>query len=145
VRTGAIATCETTSVLRAPAPARAGAQLQPAVVDRLARAHGNVDAGAGRGVDVAPVHLDARQQPGMRRILVRHVDAAHPRREDGRDRVLVRRQRSRLYAVGEAGIDREKHVLFIDASREFQDDKNQNRLRAQDIDKIVEVLASSGR
>ncbi len=29
-------------------------------------------------------------------------------------------------------------MLFIDASREFQDDKNQNRLRAQDIDKIVE-------
>jgi type I restriction enzyme M protein len=28
-------------------------------------------------------------------------------------------------------------VLFIDASREFQDDKKQNRLRAEDIDKIV--------
>jgi type I restriction enzyme M protein len=28
-------------------------------------------------------------------------------------------------------------VLFIDASREFQDDKKQNRLRAQDIEKIV--------
>ena len=38
--------------------------------------------------------------------------------------------------------DREKHVLFIDASREFQDDKNQNRLRAQDIDKIAEVFGT---
>lgn len=28
-------------------------------------------------------------------------------------------------------------VLFIDASRDFQDDKRQNRLRPQDIDKIV--------
>ena len=28
-------------------------------------------------------------------------------------------------------------VLFIDASREYQDDKRQNRLREQDIDKIV--------
>ena len=42
----------------------------------------------------------------------------------------------------EAGTDREKHVLFIDASREFQDDKNQNRLRAQDIDKIVKVFGA---
>ena len=40
----------------------------------------------------------------------------------------------------EADTDRDKHVLFIDASREFQDDKNQNRLRAQDIDKIVEMF-----
>ena len=44
---------------------------------------------------------------------------------------------------GKAGTDRERHVLFIDASREFQDDKNQNRLRAQDIDKIVEVFDAS--
>ena len=36
--------------------------------------------------------------------------------------------------------DRDKHVLFIDASREFQDDKNQNRLRPQDIDKIFQVF-----
>jgi len=28
-------------------------------------------------------------------------------------------------------------VLFIDASREYQNDKNQNRLRQTDIDKIV--------
>lgn len=28
-------------------------------------------------------------------------------------------------------------VLFIDASREYQNDKNQNRLRQADIDKIV--------
>jgi type I restriction enzyme M protein len=28
-------------------------------------------------------------------------------------------------------------VLFIDASREYQDDKRQNRLRPQDIEKIV--------
>ena len=96
--------------------ARAGAQLQPAVVDRLARAHGNGHAGAGRGVDVAPVGLDARRQPHMRRILVRHLDAAHARREDGRDRVLVRRQRRRLHAVGEAGIDR-RHVELVGASR----------------------------
>ena len=42
----------------------------------------------------------------------------------------------------EAGTERDKHVLFIDASREFQGDKNQNRLRAQDIDKIVEVFGA---
>ena len=42
----------------------------------------------------------------------------------------------------EARTDRDKHVLFIDASREFQDDKNQNRLRAADIDKIVKVFSS---
>ena len=41
---------------------------------------------------------------------------------------------------GDASTQREKHVLFIDASREFQDDKNQNRLRSKDIDKIVEVF-----
>ena len=40
----------------------------------------------------------------------------------------------------EARTDRDKHVLFIDASREFQDDKNQNRLRAADIDKIIKVF-----
>lgn len=32
---------------------------------------------------------------------------------------------------------KDKHVLFIDASREFDDGKKQNRLRAQDIEKIV--------
>ena len=42
----------------------------------------------------------------------------------------------------EARTDRDRHVLFIDASREFQDDKNQNRLRAADIDKIVDVFRS---
>ena len=42
----------------------------------------------------------------------------------------------------EARTDRDKHVLFIDASREFLDDKNQNRLRAADIDKIVKVFRS---
>lgn len=42
----------------------------------------------------------------------------------------------------EAGTHREKHVLFIEASREFQDDKNQNRLRTQDIDRIVEVYGA---
>ncbi len=31
-------------------------------------------------------------------------------------------------------------VLFIDASREFSDDKKQTRLRAQDIEKIVSTL-----
>lgn len=40
----------------------------------------------------------------------------------------------------EARTERDKHVLFIDASREFQDDKNQNRLRGADIDKIVKVF-----
>lgn len=33
-----------------------------------------------------------------------------------------------------------KDVLFIDASREFQDDKSQNRLREQDIEKIVKTF-----
>lgn len=32
---------------------------------------------------------------------------------------------------------RDKHVLFIDASREYEDGKKQNRLRACDIEKIV--------
>jgi len=32
---------------------------------------------------------------------------------------------------------RDKHVLFIDASREYDDGKKQNRLRPQDIEKIV--------
>ena len=41
-----------------------------------------------------------------------------------------------------AGTDRENHVLFIDASRKFQDDKNQNRLRAQDIAKIAKVFGA---
>ena len=40
----------------------------------------------------------------------------------------------------EARIERDQHVIFIDASREFQDDKNQNRLRAADIDKIVKAF-----
>jgi len=37
----------------------------------------------------------------------------------------------------EARSKRDKHVLFIDASREFEDGKKQNRLREQDIKKIV--------
>ena len=37
----------------------------------------------------------------------------------------------------QADSHRDQHVLFIDASREFEDGKNQNRLRPQDIDKIV--------
>ena len=37
----------------------------------------------------------------------------------------------------EAKNDRDKHVLFIDASREFEDSKKQNRLRDEDIEKIV--------
>ena len=40
----------------------------------------------------------------------------------------------------EARSVRDKHVLFIDASRDFQNDKNQNRLRLQDIDKIVQMF-----
>lgn len=35
---------------------------------------------------------------------------------------------------------RDKHVLFIDASREYEDGKNQNRLRDQDIEKIVSTF-----
>ena len=31
----------------------------------------------------------------------------------------------------------DSHVLFIDASREYQDGKNQNKLRREDLDKIV--------
>jgi type I restriction enzyme M protein len=45
-------------------------------------------------------------------------------------------------AWSEARSNRDKHVLFIDASREYQDDKNQNRLRQQDIHKIVEVFGA---
>jgi type I restriction enzyme M protein len=32
---------------------------------------------------------------------------------------------------------RDKHILFIDGSHDFEDGKNQNRLRSQDISKIV--------
>ena len=35
---------------------------------------------------------------------------------------------------------RDTHVLFIDASREFEDGKNQNRIREQDIDKIFHTF-----
>ena len=35
---------------------------------------------------------------------------------------------------------RDKHVLFIDASRGFEDGKKQNRLRDQDIEKIVSTF-----
>jgi len=38
---------------------------------------------------------------------------------------------------GRARAHRDKHILFIDASREYEDGKNQNRLRDQDIEKIV--------
>lgn len=37
----------------------------------------------------------------------------------------------------EAATHRDRHVLFIDASRDYEDGKNQNRLRRQDIDRIV--------
>jgi type I restriction enzyme M protein len=36
--------------------------------------------------------------------------------------------------------ERKKHVLFIDASRDYQEGKNQNVLRDQDIDKIVSAF-----
>ncbi len=35
---------------------------------------------------------------------------------------------------------RDKHLLFIDASREFEDGKKQNRLRDKDIEKIVSTF-----
>ncbi|HNO77601.1 MAG TPA: type I restriction-modification system subunit M [Phycisphaerae bacterium] len=38
---------------------------------------------------------------------------------------------------GQARSRRDKHILFIDASREFEDGKNQNRLRPQDVARIV--------
>lgn len=38
---------------------------------------------------------------------------------------------------GLAQTDREKHVLFIDASREYQDGTPQNKLRDQDMEKIL--------
>lgn len=41
-----------------------------------------------------------------------------------------------LFSKGKKSRD----VLFIDASREFRDDKKQNRLRPQDIDKIVSTF-----
>jgi len=40
----------------------------------------------------------------------------------------------------EAKTERDKHVLFIDASREFEDGKKQNRLRDEDIEKIVSTF-----
>ncbi|PJZ76942.1 type I restriction-modification system subunit M [Leptospira neocaledonica] len=42
----------------------------------------------------------------------------------------------------EARTTRDKHILFIDASREFEDGKKQNRLRDQDIQKIVKTFKS---
>lgn len=36
----------------------------------------------------------------------------------------------------------DNNVLFIDASREYQNDKNQNRLRQSDIDKVVSTYQS---
>lgn len=43
----------------------------------------------------------------------------------------------------QARSQRDKHILFIDASREFEDGKNQNRLRPRDIDKIVTTFEAS--
>lgn len=40
-------------------------------------------------------------------------------------------------AWGSKNSERNNHVLFIDASREYDDGKKQNHLREQDIDKIV--------
>lgn len=40
----------------------------------------------------------------------------------------------------EAKNGRDKHVLFIDASREFEDSKKQNHLRNEDIEKIVSTF-----
>lgn len=40
----------------------------------------------------------------------------------------------------DADSDRDKHVLFIDASREYEDGKKQNRLRDEDLDKIVSTF-----
>lgn len=37
----------------------------------------------------------------------------------------------------EAESKRDQHILFIDASREYEDGKKQNRLREQDIEQIV--------
>lgn len=37
---------------------------------------------------------------------------------------------------------RDKHILFIDASREFDNGKKQNQLRDQDIQKIVKTFKS---
>jgi len=48
--------------------------------------------------------------------------------------VLFNKARS---AWEQARSHRDQHVLFVDASREYEDAKNQNRLRPQDLDKIV--------
>ena len=40
----------------------------------------------------------------------------------------------------EARSERDKHVLFIDASRDFEQGTNQNRLRDEDMDKIVRTF-----
>ncbi len=37
----------------------------------------------------------------------------------------------------EASSNRDKHVLFIDASREYEDGKRQNHLRDQDIERVI--------
>jgi type I restriction enzyme M protein len=43
-------------------------------------------------------------------------------------------------AWDQAETERDKHVLFIDASREYLDGKKQNRLRTEDIEKIVDTF-----
>jgi type I restriction enzyme M protein len=40
----------------------------------------------------------------------------------------------------QAASERDQHVLFIDASREYEDGTKQNRLREEDIDKIVSTF-----
>jgi type I restriction enzyme M protein len=40
----------------------------------------------------------------------------------------------------QADNERDKHILFIDASREYEDSKQQNRLRDLDIEKIVDTF-----
>lgn len=40
----------------------------------------------------------------------------------------------------EKGTKRDRHVLFIDASREYEDSKRQNKLRKKDIEKIVSTF-----
>ena len=41
--------------------------------------------------------------------------------------------------LGDAGRDGAKDVLFIDASKNFEKGKNQNLLREEDIDKIIDT------
>ena len=49
-----------------------------------------------------------------------------------------------ILVLNKAGAAQRKHVLFINADREYREGKAQNHLRAEDIDKIVHAYRAGG-